>query len=739
MKKNLLTALLLGTLGGVYAQKQQVGDSLPQISLEEVKVNGLRTNAKQPMPFTNVDKNELAERNLGQDIPILLNFLPSVVTTSDAGAGVGYTGIRVRGSDATRVNVTINGIPYNDAESQGTFWVNLPDFASSVESIQLQRGVGTSTNGPGAFGASLNLLTDALRSEGYANWAVSGGSFNTLRNTLKFSTGLLNDHFELSGRLSKITSDGYVDRAASNLKSYFLQGAFKDNNTLIKALAFGGHEITYQSWYGIDKATLAENRTYNPAGSIYDDSGSLMGYYDRQEDNYRQDHYQFHWTQQLEANWNLSLGLNYTYGRGYYEEYNDLWDDQNLSFSGATEFSYLQLPNYTFGNTTISTSENVTRKWLDNDYYVGTLSVNHNSSKATLNFGLLASRYIGDHFGTLIWGEQLRNVSPRHRFYENVGRKNEASAFAKGTCDFNTQWSGYLDLQWRSLSYTVEGEVKGPAAFSVDERYSFFNPKAGVVFTPNAQQQLYFSFARAHREPNRTDFENGAPKPEQLNDFELGWRWNSSALQFQANAYYMAYKDQLVLTGALDEVGSPIRENVGKSRRYGIELEAKLPFASQWLWMPNLTWSRNENQDFFFQRDGNLQNLGNTKLSYSPEIIATNAVVYAPSTNIQLALLTKHVGEQYMGNIDAEKSLLAAYTVTDLNLRYVHNPEGQFFKQLEWSLLLNNLFNASYVSNGYFYTYDDTWSAPGTTTTIEGAGYYPQAGRNLLLGLSIQF
>ncbi|MGB0779135.1 MAG: TonB-dependent receptor, partial [Flavobacteriaceae bacterium] len=553
------------------------------------------------------------------------------------------------------------------------------------------------------------------------------------------STGLLNDHFELSGRLSKIISDGYVDRAASNLKSYFLQGAFKDNNTLIKALAFGGHEITYQSWYGIDKVTLAENRTYNPAGSIYDNSGSLMGYYDQQEDNYRQDHYQFHWTQQLEANWNLSLGLNYTYGRGYYEEYNDLWDDQNLSFSGATQFSYLQLPNYTLGNTTISTSENVTRKWLDNDYYVGTLSVNHNTSKATLNFGLLASRYIGDHFGTLIWGELLRNVSPRHRFYENVGRKNEASAFAKGTYDFNTQWSGYLDLQWRSLSYTVEGEVKGPAAFNVDERYSFFNPKAGVVFTPNAQQQLYFSFARAHREPNRTDFENGAPKPEQLNDFELGWRWNSSALQFQANAYYMAYKDQLVLTGALDEVGSPIRENVGKSRRYGIELEAKLPFASQWLWMPNLTWSRNENQDFFFQSDGNLQNLGNTKLSYSPEIIATNAVVYAPSTNVQLALLTKHVGEQYMGNIDAEKSLLAAYTVTDFNLRYVHNPEEQFFKQLEWSLLLNNLFNASYVSNGYFYTYDDTWSAPGTTTTIEGAGYYPQAGRNLLLGLSIQF
>ena len=309
--------------------------------------------------------------------------------------------------------------------------MNLPDFASSVESIQLQRGVGTSTNGPGAFGASLNLLTDALRSEGYANWAVSGGSFNTLRNTLKFSTGLLNDHFELSGRLSKITSDGYVDRAASNLKSYFLQGAFKDNNTLIKSLAFGGHEITYQSWYGIDKATLSENRTYNPAGSIYDDSGSLMGYYDRQEDNYRQDHYQFHWTQQLEANWNLSLGLNYTYGRGYYEEYNDLWDDQNFSFSGATQFSYLQLPNYTLGNTTISTSENVTRKWLDNDYYVGTLSVNHNNSKATLNFGLLASRYIGDHFGTLIWGEQLNNVSPRHRFYENVGRKTKPAPLQK--------------------------------------------------------------------------------------------------------------------------------------------------------------------------------------------------------------------------------------------------------------------------------------------------------------------
>src|SRR6056300_1876844 len=348
-----MSAVLIGL--SVNAQ-QQSQDSIQKVELEEVFVSAIRADKKMAVSYTNVKAEELATRNLGQDLPILLNYLPGVVTTSDAGTGIGYTGIRVRGSDATRVNVTINGIPYNDAESQGTFWVNLPDFASSVEAIQLQRGVGTSTNGSAAFGASLNIETDAVQDEAYASLATSIGSFNTIKNTLKFSSGTLNEGVTISGRLSQINSDGYVDRAASNLDAYYLQGTFKDKNTLLKALVFGGQEITYQSWYGLDPATLKANRRYNPAGEIYDTQDNRIAFYENQVDNYAQEHYQFHWNERLNSKWNIALGLNYTHGSGFYEEYNDLWYDQNISFSGATSFDYLQLKPFTIGDTTISDS-----------------------------------------------------------------------------------------------------------------------------------------------------------------------------------------------------------------------------------------------------------------------------------------------------------------------------------------------------------------------------------------------
>ena len=384
MKINLtLWSLLLGSTALIAQQQKQPTDSLinPLISLEEVSVSGLRVNENQPLTFSEVQTEALKERNLGQDLPILLNFLPGVVTTSDAGAGIGYTGIRVRGSDASRVNVTINGIPYNDSESQGTFWVNLPDFTSSVDNIQLNRGVGTSTNGAGAFGASLNLITQGVSDQAFAEIASSFGSFNTTKNTVKFSTGLLNEHFELSGRVATIASDGYIDRASSDLKSYFFQGLYKDQNTLIKALTFGGSEITYQSWYGIDSATLASNRTYNPAGEMYDSNGVLTGHYDNQVDNYKQDHFQFHWTQQYNSSWSSSIGLNYTYGRGYYEEFNDLWATQNIAFGDVVNFDYLQITPLVFDGTTVDTTENISRKWLDNDFYVGTFSVNYDSNQ----------------------------------------------------------------------------------------------------------------------------------------------------------------------------------------------------------------------------------------------------------------------------------------------------------------------------------------------------------------------
>ena len=741
MKSIRLSFFLFLNLSVLLAQEpnaQTVKDSLTTISLEEVLLTGIRAKEDIPVTFTNLSRQDLAPRNLGQDIPILLNYLPGVVTTSDAGAGIGYTGIRVRGTDATRVNVTINGIPFNDSESQGTFWVNLPDFASSVEAIQLQRGVGTSTNGSAAFGASLNLETDAVQNKAFASLSSSVGSFNSFKNTLRFSTGKINEGFTFSGRLSQINSDGYIDRATSDLDAYFFQGTFQDESTLIKALVFGGQEVTYQAYWGIDAVTLQTNRTYNTGGEIYNESGNRNDFYDNQVDNYAQEHYQFHWNERLNSNWNFTLGLNYTHGSGFYEEYNDLWYDQNISFSGATSFDYLQLKPFTIGDTTISDSENISQKWLDNDYYVITLGLNYNTEDTSLNFGGLYSYYVGDHFGDLIWGQNLGEVLPNHRFYENQGIKKEGSFFAKATQTLSEGFTGFIDLQLRSIGYQVSGQIVGPASFSVDDNFVFFNPKAGLTYEIASGQKLYFSYAKAQREPNRTDYENGNPKPEKLDDFELGWRINTPKLQAQTNVYWMEYKDQLVLTGAIDAVGSPIRQNVGKSRRIGIELEFKINLNSNWLWQPNIALSSNQNLDFYFKRDGVLENLGKTQLAYSPNLVGGNAIMYVPSTRFQIGLLSKYVGKQYMGNIDSENSTLSAYFVNDLNAVYTWQP-NKWIQEIQWSLLVNNIFNAQYESNGYFYTFDDTWSAPGQVTTVEGAGYYPQAGINFLTGVMLRF
>ena len=743
MKTLRLSFLLLASSIGLQAQNQsQVNfkdqDSLSTITLEEVRLTGIKAKDNTPVTFTNVSKKDITSRNLGQDIPILLNYLPAVVTTSDAGAGIGYSGIRVRGSDATRVNVTLNGIPYNDAESQGTFWVNLPDFASSVQQIQLQRGVGTSTNGSAAFGASLNIETSGIQQNAFSSLSSSLGSFNTFKNTFQFSTGMLNDHFSFSGRLSKINSNGYIDRAASNLDAYFFQAAFQDENTLIKVLIFGGHEITYQSWYGVDAETLVSNRTYNPAGEIYDNNGNLTGFYDNQVDDYTQDHYQFHWDEKINAFWSSSLGLNYTYGRGFYEEYNDVWYNENISFGGDTSFDYLQIQPFNIGETTLESTENISQKWLDNDYYVLTLGLNYQAAETTINFGGLYSRYIGDHFGNLVWGQTIGEVLPNHRFYENQGVKTEGSFFAKATHQLSSKLTGFLDLQIRGIDYKVEGTISEPDNFDVDDQFTFFNPKAGLTYTLSQKQNIYFSYAKAQREPNRTDYENGSPKPEKLNDFELGWRINNEKVRVQSNLYWMEYHDQLVLTGAIDEVGAPIRQNVGKSRRVGLELDATIQLADQWLLKPNLALSSNQNLDFYFKRDGVLQSLGKTQLAYSPGVVAGNALVFAPSTRFQVGLLSKYVGKQYMGNIDSENSTLPSYFVSDINLVFTWQP-NRWIKEIQWLTTVNNIFNFKYESNGYFYTYDDDWSTSGQITTIEGAGYYPQAGIHFLSGLKLTF
>ncbi|WP_282162025.1 TonB-dependent receptor [Ulvibacterium marinum] len=688
--------------------------------LDEVFVSAIRVTKETPVTFSNLKKEEIAPRNLGQDIPVLMNFLPSVVTTSDAGAGVGYTGIRVRGSDATRVNVTINGIPYNDAESQGTFWVNMPDFASSTESLQLQRGVGTSTNGAGAFGASLNLLTDGFSEEAYGQISSSIGSFATLRNNIKFSSGLLNDRVEISGRLSRITSDGYVDRASAELDSYFLQGAFKDDNTLIKALLFGGHEITYQSWFGIDAETLRTNRTFNPAG-IYTDEDGNTRFYENEVDNYKQDHAQLLWNESISENWSTNIALHYTRGRGFFEQFRE--DD---------DFATYGFEPLTVNGEEVNTTDLIRRRWLDNDFYGTVFSVNHKKNKWDVILGGGWNKYEGDHFGEVIWARFASNSEIRDRYYDDTSVKTDFNTFAKANYKLNQKWSLFGDMQYRRVGYEANGEETG----LVDDTFNFFNPKVGLTYDLDRNNNFYFSYARANREPNRNDYENGNPRPEKLNDFELGWRYVSPDIQLNTNVYYMRYKDQLVLTGELNDVGAPLRANVGDSYRLGLEIDANVQIGDKFWLRPNAALSTNKNLDFVFQRDGVLQDLGNTNIAYSPNLVIGNQLGFAPTEQWLISALTKYVGKQYMGNIDSEVSVLKAYSQTDLNIQYIWEV-NTFLKSITFSGLVNNIFDQDIVSNGYFFTFDDDSS--GSATTFEGAGFYPQAGINFLLGATVRF
>ncbi|MGB5437017.1 MAG: TonB-dependent receptor [Maribacter sp.] len=719
--RNALTVTLGCLVIGLSAQETQT-DSLEgkKIALDEVFVSAIRATKQSPVTFSNLTKAQLRPRNLGQDIPVLLNFMPAVVTTSDAGAGIGYTGIRVRGSDATRVNVTINGIPYNDSESHGTFWVNMPDFASSTESLQLQRGVGTSTNGAGAFGASLNIATDGLSEEAYGRISSSIGSYNTLRNNLKFSTGLMHDQLEISGRLSRITSDGYIDRASSALDSYFLQGAFKNDQTLLKAVLFGGHEITYQAWYGIDAETLKNDRTFNPSG-IYTDEDGNTKFYDNEVDDYKQNHAQLLWNQKLNGYWNTNLALHYTKGRGFFEQFKEDDDFETYGFAPLV-----------VNGEEVNTTDLVRRRWLDNDFFGTVFSANYKKENLDLILGGGWNSYEGKHFGEVIWAAYAPNSFIRDRYYDDASKKTDLNVFAKVNYSLNDHWSLFGDLQYRTVGYEANGEDTG----LVDDTFDFFNPKFGATYDLNPNNNFYLSFAVANREPNRNDYENGSPKPERLNDLELGWRYVSSELQVNTNVYYMNYKDQLVLTGELNDVGAPLRANVGDSYRFGLEIDAQIALGDKFALSPNVAISTNKNKGFVFQRDGVLANLGDTHIAFSPDLIIGNSFSYTPNEKIQLALLSKYVGKQYMGNIDAKGSILDAYSQTDFNAQF-EIETNTFIKRLTLSLLVNNIFNAEYVSNGYFFTYDDDWTSPGQITTIEGAGYYPQAGTNFLLGATL--
>jgi iron complex outermembrane receptor protein len=737
MKRLFFTAIIAGSFLIAKAQEKPK-DSTKVEALEEVFIKSVRVKADSPITHSNLDEEELKKRNLAQDIPYMLNYLPSVVTTSDAGAGVGYTYLRVRGSDGSRINVTLNGIPFNDAESQGTFFVNLPDFTSSVESLQLQRGVGTSTNGSGAFGASLNILTDGISEQAYGEISSSIGSYNTTRNNLKFSTGLLNEKIEIAGRLSTIQSDGYIDRASSDLKSYFLHAAYTDRNTLIKAIAFGGREETYQAYYGIDAETLENDRTFNSVGQIFDDEGNFEGFYDNEVDNYAQDHYQLLWNQKYNNNWSTNLSLNYTYGRGYFEQYVDDFYYSNILFSGDSSFEFLGADPVTVNGEEITSTDYIRRRWLDNDFYAVNGTVNYKNNTVDVTAGAFYSYYDGDHFGEILWSEFPTGYGYKDRYYDGNGVKTEFTVFSKATWRIDDKWSVYGDLQGRFVNHETTGLNSDRELFEVNQSYSFFNPKAGASFQLDAKNQFYASYGRANREPRRSDFEEGLFTAERLDDFELGWRYASRKLMLNTNAFYMDYRNQLVLTGAIDDVGAPIRATSGKSYRLGLEIDAVVSISEKISVQPNVALSSNKNVDFIFQEDGELVNLGNTNLSYSPEIVAGNAFVYRPMQNLEISLLSKFVGEQFLGNIDSELSRLDSYFINDVNV--VYEIKGvPFVKSIYLSALVNNIFNVEYVSNGFFFTFDDDFSEPGVITTVEGAGFYPQATTNFLLGATVRF
>ncbi|WP_299249962.1 TonB-dependent receptor [uncultured Lacinutrix sp.] len=699
----LFLAFTVLTLNGFAQEIKQ--DSTKIETLDEVLVSAVRVKADAPVTHSNLTKKQIAKRNLGQDIPILLNYLPNVVSSSDAGAGIGYTYMSVRGSDASRVNVTINGIPYNDAESQGTFWVNMGDFASSTESLQLQRGVGTSTNGSGAFGASLNILTDAVSKEAGGEISNSFGSYGTRKHNVKFTTGKVNEHFEFAGRLSNIHSDGYIDRASTDLKSYFLQGSYTDENTLIKALAFGGKEETYQAWDGISAEQLEENRRQNPLT------------YDNEVDNYQQDHYQLHWNEKLNNNWTTNVGLNYTRGKGYFEQFKD--DRDAVDYNNLIEDG----------------SDVIVRRWLDNHFYVGNFNATYRKDRLEIISGVSYSDYENDHYGELIWGSELAdNTSIRDHYYDGKSTKSDLNIFSKVSFGLTEKLKAFVDIQGRFVNYKTNGLTSKRVPLNVDEKFSFFNPKLGLTYRLNNENSFYTSFARANREPNRDDFKAGVSTHESLNDYELGWRLTQENFKLSTNVYFMDYQNQLVLTGEIDDTGDALRGTSGNSYRLGLEIDADIRLSNNFSVRQNISISKNENVDYVTNRDDAIQELGNTNIANSPNTVAGNALVYHPSERFQVAFLSKFVGEQYLSNTDTEVSKLDSYFTSDLNVMYEFKMES-VFKSIVLTALVNNIFDKEYVDRGYIYL--DTWSTPGETQEIQG--YYPQATRNFLVGATLKF
>lgn len=740
MSKLLLKTALLSSIS--FGAVAQTADSLNYKALEEVVVKATRASAKSGMAFTNVSKATIEKRNLGQDIPILLDLTPSVVTTSDAGAGIGYTGIRIRGTDPTRINVTINGIPYNDSESQGVFWVNMPDISSSVSSIQVQRGVGTSTNGAGAFGASINVNTMQYEQEPFAEINTTVGSFNTIKTNVQASTGLMNNHFVVDARLSRITSDGWVERASSNLQSFYLSGGYYDKQNFVRLNIFSGKEITYQSWYGtpeaLVKGDLAGVDAFVERNFLGEDfrqrmlsEGRQFNWYtyDNEVDNYQQDHYQLVSSFKLGDNWRLNPSLHYTRGLGHFEQFRPSDDLVDYGLSPVQ-----------ISGEEIGSSDLIRRKWLDNHFYGAVWSLeydNKNRVLATLGGGL--NKYIGDHYGTVIWSRFASNSEKGYRWYENRGEKVDFNLYGKTTVDLTKNLSTYVDMQVRTVTIGVDGILDDRTSAFVDENYTFFNPKLGLTKEFSSNSSAYVSFAVANKEPSRQDFidnPGGAPRPERLNDLEAGYKVMKKDKFFEANFYHMNYKDQLVLTGAVNDVGNAIRINVPNSHRTGIELQGGASLGSLLQVAANATFSQNRVQQFtelipsFDGTPDVITEFENTDIAFSPSVIAGAAINLLPTKGLEISLMPKFVGRQYLDNTSNKSRSLDPFFVNNLSINYEF--DTKLFKSLRLSLLVNNLFNEQYSPNGYTYSYK-------VGEVITENFLYPQAGTNFLSAIEIRF
>jgi len=725
MKRICITSFWMVTSYFLFGQVQK--DTLDQLAakdsfynLSPVEVRAVRANEHAPVTKTNISKKEIEKQNVGQDLPFLLNQTPSVVTNSDAGNGIGYTGIRIRGTDASRINVTLNGIPYNDAESQGTFFVDLPDIASSLSSIQIQRGVGSSSNGAGAFGATINFSTNEVNHKAYAELNNTYGSFNTWKNTLKAGSGLIGRHFTADIRLSNVTSDGYIDRASSRLRSLYFSAAYLDNSNTLRFNIIKGYEKTYQAWYGVSEADLkGGNRTINYAGT--EKPGEP---YDNETDNYWQDHYQLFYTHHFNSHLDFNTALFFTKGKGYYEEYRA---DQS--------YDTYHLPSPIVGTDTINTSDFIRQLWLDNNFYGDIFSLQYRNRKTELTVGGAFTRYEGDHYGKLTWAEH--GITGPDIYYDHDAFKNDFNSYAKLLHAISKNWRMYLDLQYRHVRYDINGFEDNPDLL-IKNNYDFFNPKVGLSYSYK-EWNGYFSYSIANKEPNRDDFEAGKdqqPRPEHLNDVELGIERRSAKYNWGVTFYYMKYKDQLVLTGKINDVGAYTRTNIPDSYRTGIELQGGLQPTTWFRANANLTLSRNKVQHFeeyIDDYDNGVQKLNNystTNIALSPNTTGAATISFFPMKNFEISLLSKYVSEQYLDNTEDEGRKLDPYYVQDARVLYTFRKA--LLKEVNIILQVNNIFDKKFEPNGYTYNY-----ISGGELVVNNY-YFPMAGTNFMIAVNIK-